>query len=144
MIVCHNVLEYIDNREEILKEFERLLKEDGVISVVKHDKAGKIMQKVVSEYNVEEALKLLDYENIESANFSMIDEYDDNDLISYSKGKLTIMNNYGVRMLYALQRNEIKTNPEWKTKMFEIECRAEQVSPFRDIAFFHHILLRHK
>lgn len=144
VIVCHNVLEYIDNREEVLNEFNRLLKEDGVISVVKHNKAGKIMQKVVFEYNVEEALRLLEHENIESANFGMINEYDDNDLVSYSNGKLTIMNNYGVRMFYALQGNEIKTNPEWKANMFEIECRAEQLPQFRDIAFYHHILLRHK
>lgn len=144
VIVCHNVLEYVDNREDILMEFKRLLKADGSISIIKHNKAGKIMQKVVFEYNVEEALKLFDDENVASVNFGTIDEYDDCDLERYSKGQLVIDQVLGLRIFYALQRNELKTNDEWLANMYEIECRAEQIPEFRDIAFFHHIILKHK
>ncbi len=143
-IVCHNVLEYVDNRDEVLKEFNRLLKTDGIISIVKHNKAGKIMQKIVFEYNVEETLKLLDNENVKSANFGTINEYDDCELEVYSKGQLVIDKVFGVRMFYALQRNELKTNDAWLSNMYEIECKAEQIPEFRDIAFFHHVILHKK
>lgn len=144
VIVCHNVLEYVSNREEVLAEFHRLLKSDGVISIIKHNKAGKIMQKVIFEYNVEEALKLFENENVASVNFGTIDEYEDSDLEVYANGKLVIENVYGLRMFYALQRNELKTDEDWLKNMFEIECKAEQIPEFRNIAFFHHIIMKHK
>jgi 2-polyprenyl-3-methyl-5-hydroxy-6-metoxy-1,4-benzoquinol methylase len=44
VIICHNVFEYLDNRTELLREFSRILKHDGFISIVNHNKAGKIIQ----------------------------------------------------------------------------------------------------
>ena len=44
VIVCHNVLEYALDREQIVTEFARLLKPDGKISIVKHHRAGRVMQ----------------------------------------------------------------------------------------------------
>ena len=41
MIICHNVMEYTDNRAELLREFKRVLKSDGMLSIVKHNKTGK-------------------------------------------------------------------------------------------------------
>lgn len=59
MIVCHNVLEYMNNRSELLQIFGRLLKKDGLISIVKHNRMGKIMQKAVLEYKIDEAIELI-------------------------------------------------------------------------------------
>lgn len=142
VIICHNVLEYIDEREELLLEFSRLLNTDGFISIIKHNKAGKIMQKVVFEYNVDEAMKLLDNENVDSVNFGTINEYDDYELEEYSQKKLKIEDIYGLRIFFALQRNEFKTSEEWFVNMYNLECKAENIPEFRDIAFFHHIILR--
>lgn len=47
MIICHNVLEYAQDREDIVKQFARVLKTDGKISIVKHNRAGRVMQMVV-------------------------------------------------------------------------------------------------
>ena len=142
MIICHNVMEYMNDREELLFEFDRLLKPNGFISVIKHNRAGKIMQKAVFEYNIDEALKLLENGNSESVNFGTINEYDDHELEEYGKGLLKINKIYGLRIFYALQRNELKTRDEWLANMFALECRAEEIPEFRDIAFFHHVILR--
>ena len=142
VIICHNVMEYLNNREELLFEFNRLLKTDGFISVIKHNRAGKIMQKAVFEYNIDEALKLLENGNTESVNFGTINEYDDNELEKYCKGMFKIHKIYGLRIFYALQRNELKTGDEWFSDMYALECRAEEIPEFRDIAFFHHVILR--
>lgn len=42
MIICHNVLEYIENRRSILAELHRVLKPHGVLSIVKHNHAGRV------------------------------------------------------------------------------------------------------
>ena len=46
-IVCHNVLEYAPQRQEILREFARLLGPEGTLSVVKHNLPGRVLQKAV-------------------------------------------------------------------------------------------------
>lgn len=142
MIICHNVMEYLNDREELLFEFNRLLKTNGFISIIKHNRAGKIMQKAVFEYNIDEALKLLENGNAESVNFGTINGYDDHELEEYCRGMLKIHKIYGLRIFYALQRNELKTGDEWLSNMYALECRTEEIPEFRDIAFFHHIILR--
>ena len=54
-IICHNVLEYADDREDIVREFYRLLKPKGKLSIVKHNRNGRIMQMVVLLNNFDEA-----------------------------------------------------------------------------------------
>lgn len=56
VILCHNVLEYAEERIEIIKEFERLLKDNGFLSIVKHNRAGRVMQMVVLLNNFEHAI----------------------------------------------------------------------------------------
>jgi len=144
IILCHNVLEYVNNRQEILAEFVRLLKTEGFVSIIKHNKVGKIMQKAVFEYKIDEAMKLLANENVASVNFGTIDEYEKEELEKYSEGRFAIDKVFGLRMFYALQRNELKTGEDWFDNMFRLECMAEEISEFREIAFFHHVILRLK
>ncbi len=59
-----------------------------VLSIVKHNKAGKIMQKAVFEYKIDEAMELLRGEDVKSLNFGTIREYDDSELDLYSCGCL--------------------------------------------------------
>ena len=135
-------VEYLNDRKELLLEFNRLLEKNGFISIIKHNRAGKIMQKAVFEYDIDEAWKLLENGDVESANFGTIKEYDDYELEEYCRDMLKIHKVYGLRIFYALQRNELKTEEEWLSNMYALECRAEEVPEFRDIAFFHHIILR--
>ena len=62
-IFCHNVLEYADDREKIVREFYRLVKPNGKLSIVKHNRNGRVMQMVVLLNNFDEANDLLDGHN---------------------------------------------------------------------------------
>jgi S-adenosylmethionine-dependent methyltransferase len=143
MIICHNVLEYLDNRTELLCEFSRVLKPGGFVSIVKHNKAGKIMQKAVFEYKINEALELINNGNGVSANFGTINEYDNCELEKYCEDSFEIDKIYGVRMFFALQRNELKMESDWISNMYNLECTTEEIPEFRNIAFFHHVILKH-
>lgn len=142
VIICHNVLEYVEDRQALLAEFHRILKKDGFISVVKHNKLGKIMQKAVLEYKVDEAMILLDNEDVKSSNFGLIRLYENEEIEAYSKGLLKIVDYYGVRIFFALQNNELKVKPGWLEDMFALERKADQIPQFRDIAFFHHLIIK--
>ena len=143
IIICHNVLEYLDNRTELLCEFSRVLKPYGFVSIVKHNKAGKIMQKAVFEYKINEALELINNGNAVSANFGTINEYDNCELEKYCEDSFEIDKIYGVRMFFALQRNELKMESDWISNMYNLECTTEEIPEFRNIAFFHHVILNH-
>lgn len=146
LIVCHNVLEYMnpENREEVFAEFARILKPDGRLSIVKHNRAGKIMQKAVFEYRIEEALDLLHKGTAVSVNFGQIQEYETEELEAYGDGAFGIEDVYGIRMFFGLQRNEWKNEPDWMDTMYRMESAAEMVPEFRAIAFFHHVILRRR
>ena len=57
--LCHNVLEYVDNREEILKQLARVVKPEGVLSVIKHNLYGRVMGSAVLADDPQAALDLL-------------------------------------------------------------------------------------
>ena len=143
MIICHNVMEYLDKRTELLCEFSRVLKSGGFVSILKHNKAGKIMQKAVFEYNINEALELIHNGIAVSVNFGTINEYDNCELEMYCEGSFEIDKIYGVRMFYALQRNELKMESDWISNMYNLECITEEIPEFRNIAFNHHVILKH-
>ncbi|WP_157893107.1 hypothetical protein [Herbinix luporum] len=47
-------------------------------------------------------------------------------------------------MFFALQRNELKIESDWISKMYKLECAVEETPEFRNIAYFHHVILKHK
>lgn len=144
LIICHNVLEYVDSRASILAEFERVLKKNGQLSIVKHNHNGRIMQKVVFENNVEEALSLLNGGESLSESFGKINYYDIEDITCYNLS-FAIDKIYGVRTFWALQQNnEIKHAQIWFDNMLRIETAVQQKSEFVKIAFFNHLLLTKK
>lgn len=139
-IFCHNVLEYADDREIIVGEFYRLLKPNGKLSIVKHNRNGRVMQMVVLLNNFEEANNLLDGHNSNAQQFGTINYYDDKDIIEWCNN-FTLQEYYGLRIFWDLQQNqEIQKDDEWQKKMIGIEMRVSQIPDFQRIAFFHHLI----
>mgnify|MGYP002348541900 CR=1 FL=1 len=143
VVLCHNVLEYMEERESLFDQFHRVLKPDGFISVVKHNRNGTIMQRAVFDYATDEAMMLLDQGEIVSRHFGRINDYELQAMERFACA-FEIMDIYGVRMFYGLQQNAIKQEKDWEENMFALECRAEQIPALRDIAIYHHVILRKK
>lgn len=138
-IICHNVFEYVDDRNIILSEFSRILKNDGFISIIKHNKAGRIMQKAVFDYDIDAVKALLNGNNNTSKEFGEIKTYEDTDLLV---SNFIIAKCYGIRALYGLQDNKIKYKDDWFETMLDIEMAISDREDFRSIAFFHHVILK--
>lgn len=144
VIFCHNVLEYAPDREEILGQFYRLLKPQGFISLVKHNRPGRVMQMVVLLNEFEKANALLDGADGCAAAYGTIRYYEADDIVLWCEG-LRIKETYGIRTFWDLQQNQdCHKDMAWQEKMLEAESRVSQISPYRDIAFFHHLILEKK
>lgn len=144
IIICHNVLEYANDREKIIKEFARILKNSGKISIVKHNRAGRVMQMVVLLNNFEQANSLLDGNDGKASKYGTIHYYEDFDIEKWCP-KLAITKTLGIRTFWDMQQNQdIHSDTEWQDKMIEIEMRVSDISEYKNIAFFHHLIIEKK
>lgn len=141
MIICHNVLEYAEEREDIVKEFARILKPNGTISIVRHNRAGRVMQMVVLLNDFEHAHSLLDGNDGMTSKYGAIHYYEDADIEKWCP-ELVITKTLGIRTFWDMQQNqEIHKDIDWQDKMVEIEMRVSDIDGYKDIAFFHHLML---
>ena len=141
MIICHNVLEYAMDREEIVNEFSRVLKQDGKISIVKHNRVGRVMQMVVLLNDFEHAHSILDGNDGMASKYGAIRYYEDLDIEKWCS-KLKITKTLGMRTFWDLQQNqELHKDADWQDKMVEIELRVSDMDEYMNIAFFHHLMI---
>lgn len=142
VIICHNVLEYIDDKESVVKELSRVLKKGGLMSIAKHNRAGRVMQMAVLLDDFAKANALLDGENSMASKFGAIRYYEDDDIVKWAP-ELAISDIFGIRTFWDLQQNQEKHgDEEWQERMLQLEMRVSQISEYRNIAFFRHILLK--
>jgi len=144
VIVCHNVLEYVEERKEIFREFYRVLKPNGIISMVKHNHAGRVMSKVIFENNIDEATMLLNGEASNVAYFGKVNYYNINEIREWIGDlDVNIEKVLGIRTFFALHpNNEIRYDPIWQEKMFEVEMMVSDIEDYINISFYNHILLK--
>lgn len=142
MIICHNVLEYIDDKAAVIKALARVLKKDGIISIVKHNRAGRVMQMAVLLDDFEKANEILDGKDSTASKFGTIRYYEDNDITKWEP-QITVSDILGIRTFWDLQQNQQKHGDEaWQEKILQLELRVSQMREYKNIAFFHHLLLK--
>lgn len=144
IIICHNVLEYIDDKASVIRELARVLKPGGYISLAKHNRNGRVMQMAVLLDDFEKANALLDGEDSTASKFGAIRYYNDSDVTQWCSD-LYIDKTYGIRTFWDLQQNQEKhSNGEWQEKMMQLEMRVSEMEDFINIAFFHHLIIKKK
>ena len=143
-VICHNVLEYVENKEEILKQFARVLKPEGTLSIIKHNLFGRVMGSAVLGDNPQAALDLLN--NVaEDSMFGNRDVYSNEFLIDVLSGRMALSETYGIRAFFGLSSyNEIKYTDDWYKAMLELENKTSTIDEFRKIAFFNHLIFKKK
>ena len=139
VILCHNVLEYVEDRKAILKEFTRLLKPGGLLSIVKHNEVGRVLQTVVFENDTRKALALLAGQDLETHSMGLAQAYDLDAAVEDLA--LEVKDYQGIRVFYGLQDNRFKGQEGWRESMLQMELAVCQEPPYRDMAFFQHYWL---
>ncbi len=139
-IFCHNVLEYVENKDEILEELKRVLKPGGRLSIIKHNLYGRVYGCAVLTDNPKAALDLLD-EKPEDSMFGNRDVYTNEYLTDFLGNEMTLSELYGIRAFYGLSsNNEIKYTDEWYNSMLELETRVGTIDDFKKVSFFNHLI----
>ncbi len=140
--ICHNVLEYADNKEEILNQLVRVLKPGGVLSVVKHNLFGRVMGSAVLGDDPKAAMDLLNDVG-EDSMFGNRSVYSNESLIDALSDSMTLCDIRGIRAFFGLSsNNDIKFTDEWYRSMLQLETRVSTIEEFRKIAFFNHLIFK--
>jgi len=145
IVFCHNVLEYIKDKEPILQALLRVLKSHGKLSIVKHNRVGRVLHTAVFRNDPQRAMSILD-EGSNDANKYLGTQY------LYSNYELrcwiakhggSMINEYGMRAFWALgQDNAVKYSSEWYDKMLELEMKVSKMDEYVKFAFLHHLIFQ--
>ncbi len=101
VVLCHNVLEYVPDRERIIYGLARVLKQGGIFSVVKHNLAGRIMASAVFSDNPETALELLEGGDRENNMFGQRNTYEDASIMEPGREcVLELKKMFGIRTFF--------------------------------------------
>lgn len=139
LIVCHNVLEYIDDKEQVINELCRLLKVGGMLSVVKHNRAGRVMQMAVLLDDMKKANDILDGKDGMSSQFGTIRYYEDEQIVRWNN-RLKLIDEFGIRTFWHLQQNQEKHGTEeWQKQLMQLEMRVSKIEEYKKIALLHHL-----
>ena len=140
VVLCHNVLEYVENKDEILAELKRVLKPGGRFSIIKHNLYGRVYGCAVLTDNPKAALDLLN-EKPEDSMFGNRDVYTNEYLTDFFGNEMKLAELYGIRAFYGLSsNNEIKYTDEWYNSMLELELRVGKIEEFKKVSFFNHLI----
>ncbi len=141
-ITCHLVLEFADNRDQIIKELTRLVKPEGLISIIHHNRHGRLIQAVVQDFDIEEAARMFDGRPSFSSAFGDINYYTADDLLDLSNNKLEIKSVFGIRAIASLHDSRRQSAENWLNEMQKIEDKLTVDPDFIKISYFNHLLLK--
>ncbi|WP_026652825.1 class I SAM-dependent methyltransferase [Butyrivibrio proteoclasticus] len=140
-VICHNVLEYVEDAAGVLNEIVRVLKPGGRLSIVKHNELGKVPAYAVLNDNPKAALDVLNDHNAESTAFGDRNLYNNDQLENLLADTMKLTNVFGIRSLFGLSsNNDIKFSDDWYQPMLELEIKADAMDEFKRIAFYNHLI----
>lgn len=144
VVICHNVLEYVDDMSGVLTQLIRVLKPGGILSIVKHNEYGKTFAYAVLNDNPAAALDVLNKCTEDSA-FGNRNVYSNEFLADFFADDAELKDVYGIRTFFGLSsNNEIKFNEEWYSNMLELETKAGVIDEYKKVAFYNHLIFRKK
>ena len=145
IVFCHNVLEYTDDKEGILKELVRVLRPAGLLSIVKHNLYGRVMASAVLGDDPKAALELLSSDDAENSMFGRRDIYGNEWLEGLLRDRMIHDNTYALRIFFGLSsNNEIKYTDEWYQAMLELETKSYAIDEYKKVSFFNHLIFKKK
>jgi len=143
LITCHNVLEFVDDRERYLEALAARVAPGGRLSIMKHNMPGKALRQAAGYNDPAGALALL-RGDVPKNPFGAIHVYDTGELIAWAvQHGFALEKHCGIRAFYALRDdNDGWDDPAWGEAAHDLEQAAAELEPYRSMAFYHHVVLR--
>lgn len=145
LILCHNVLQYVDDVLSLIKNLVELLKPSGLLSVISINRYSLPYQRAFLHGDLETALTKIDTREYHGYSF-------DTTLVNYSAEEISDMlkktdaiveADYGIRNIYDYWGdNEQKSDPEIQKQLENLEFELTDKHPYKLLARYYQIIAR--
>ena len=145
LILCHNVLQYIDDVASLMKSLINLLKPGGLLSVISINRYSIPYQRAFLHGDLQTALAEIGTREFHAYSF-------DTKLINYSVEEIaemleetdvTVEADYGIRNIYDYWGdNDKKSDPEIQEQLEKIEFELTDKYPYKLLARYYQIIAR--
>jgi S-adenosylmethionine-dependent methyltransferase len=146
-VLCHNVLEYLEQPEHTIQKLSGLLTSNGHVSIIAHNPAAKVFKKAILNQEFKKARESIHQKKEYNPLIrTYLTQYSFDTLAHWlSEAGLEIVGHYGIRCIYDyIVGDQYTKNPEWYQQAFLLEKEVGSLSPYRDIASFTHIIAQKK
>ncbi|MGB8954595.1 MAG: methyltransferase domain-containing protein [Tumebacillaceae bacterium] len=146
LVVCHNVLDFLQELEATIARIADHTNSSGLVSIIHHNSKAKPIKTLMMQNDPELALEQLSQTQFYVQTFETYSNMIQPETVSacLQEAGCEVAGHYGIRTLYDYVSNEQKFEPAWHAQMLELEKAVWDKHPYRDIAaFFHFIACKH-
>jgi S-adenosylmethionine-dependent methyltransferase len=144
VILCHNVLEYVDDANAVLRNFARLMRDSSsVLSVLVRNRAGEVLKSAILGGDLEDAEKNLTAESVKENLYGGRSRLFSRDalLASLKAASLEAIALRGVRSVSDYLPAKVNRNHDYD-RIFELERELGRRADFAAVARYIHCLAR--
>lgn len=144
LILCHNVLEYVDDPDAVLHEFARLMRDSAsVLSVLVRNRAGEVLKSAILVGDLEDAEKNLIAESVKENLYGGQSRLFSPDtlLASLKAASLESIATRGVRVISDYLPAKVNRNDDYD-RIFQLDRELGRRVEFAAVARYIHCLAR--
>jgi len=145
MVLCHNVIQYVDELEPLFDAMDKVLKIGGILSLIGPNQYSLPYQAAFLNGDLDEAYKLLDQSEQISSIFGVNERaYRADELIDWLDQRgYRLENHYGIRCMYNYWgTNEKKQQAGIYEKLKKLEFALTDREPYKQTARLFQLILR--
>ena len=145
LVMLHNVLSYVENPRQIIKKNLKVLKPNGIFSLMQVNVYSEVYYPAVFENNLDLSLEKLDAKETTANLFgAKITRFSAEELVSMvEKEGLTLVKRFGISCLNTfVSNNEIKSDKAFYNKLKQLEIIMCDRFPYYHVARFNHLIFR--
>ncbi len=143
VLLCHNVVQYVDNPTSMLDIIFQPLKSNGLLSLIGGNRFSEAYREMLQQMNPQAARDKLEENIIHSGVFDTpIRLYTVHEFIEFLESAgFTVIKLYGVRCVFDyIQNNEIKTEPNFFAQLEQLEYEMSGKYPYYLLARYFQII----
>jgi S-adenosylmethionine-dependent methyltransferase len=144
-ILCHNVLGYVEDIYDVLEKLTNRLKPGGFISIITHNPAANVLKKAVIEGQFSQAEQTIHQaEEYNPLIRTYVKQFTHTAFSQwFARLNLEFTSYYGIRCVYDYLKSEDSVlGSERFNQLSSLERSLGKLSPYRDIAFFTHYVVK--
>ncbi len=143
VVLCHNVLQYVENLEAALEAMCHVLRPEGLLSIISINRFSEAYRRALQQLDLSGAYEALDTHTIQGVLFDVpMRVYAAEEMVPpLEAAGCSVLGNYGIRCICDyIHDNEIKSDPDFYEKLERLELAVSDKHPYNLLARFFQLI----